>query len=75
MTASLPPPPLDHLWSLVIEEQFYLIWPLVMWIFIFRLNGRRACLWATLLAASLPTLATALLYSPDYPGAMSTKRL
>src|ERR1700760_1477071 len=27
-----PPSPLNHLWSLAIEEQFYLIWPLlVIW--------------------------------------------
>ena len=35
-----------------------------MWIFIIRLNGRRACLWAALLAAALSALAMALLYSP-----------
>ena len=61
------PPPLDHLWSLAIEEQFYLIWPLLLWLLIFRLNGRRARVTATLILAALSALAMALEYSPGDP--------
>lgn len=34
------PDPLEHLWSLAIEEQFYVIWPLVV-LFVGRRFGRR----------------------------------
>jgi peptidoglycan/LPS O-acetylase OafA/YrhL len=54
------PPPLDHLWSLAIEEQFYVLWPLTLCFCMNRLNGRRACLTATLLAAAGSALVMAL---------------
>jgi peptidoglycan/LPS O-acetylase OafA/YrhL len=34
------PGPLDHLWSLAVEEQFYLLWPLVLLVLFKALRGR-----------------------------------
>jgi peptidoglycan/LPS O-acetylase OafA/YrhL len=55
---------LQHLWSLAVEEQFYLLWPLVL-LGSLKLVGRR---WTILLTVFLALASTALmwsLYNPD----------
>lgn len=55
------PSPLDHLWSLSVEEQFYLIWPLVLVLVLTRQSwdARRLLPWVALGAlVSFALLAT-----------------
>ncbi len=65
-----PPMPLDHLWSLAVEEQFYLVWPWLLWLGLHWVRGRpwgftRLAV-ATLLLAVASAVAMDLLYRPGY---------
>lgn len=58
--------PLLHLWSLGVEEQFYLLWPLMLWV-VFR---KKLSFLAAALAAALLSLAVNLALTPyNQPGA------
>lgn len=58
------PSPLAHFWSLAIEEQFYLIWPVVLFISLKAGVKKGALRNATLVLAVFSALEMALMFSP-----------
>lgn len=58
------PSPLQHFWSLAIEEQFYVVWPLLILGFSRITKSRKALRRACLVLAAISALAMALLYTP-----------
>src|SRR5437588_6805265 len=60
------PLPLDHLWSLSIEEQFYLVWPWLLLVLVHLVSNRRMMALITLAGAAASALLMSHLFHPGY---------
>ena len=58
------PSPLTHFWSLAIEEQFYLVWPPVLFLLLKLGTGKTAVRRIALVLAAVSAVAMIVLYDP-----------
>jgi peptidoglycan/LPS O-acetylase OafA/YrhL len=65
------PSPVQHFWSLAVEEQYYLVWPLLILLAVLvarRLSGRtRPVLWTGLVLVIVPSFAWSLIETAHSP--------
>lgn len=65
------PSPVQHFWSLAVEEQYYLVWPVMLsgaLILIRRRLSPKLTMWLTLIAIGLPSLVYSIWSTNTNPG-------
>ncbi len=69
------PQPLDHLWSLAVEEQFYLLWPVLLMggLLLLRAKRKAAPRWLILPTAALTAISVFLMVHLYQPGVDPTR--
>ncbi len=65
-----PPLPIYHLWSLAIEEQFYLLWPFLLLAVPTPRRALHLCLWVFVLSCAFRIV----LFAPHLPSAATLQR-
>jgi len=70
-----PPQPLDHLWSLAVEEQFYLLWPwlLLLGLLCVRRRGESGVRWLALPTLALAAASAIAMYALYHPAVDPTR--
>jgi peptidoglycan/LPS O-acetylase OafA/YrhL len=58
LAADAPPSPLQHFWSLAVEEQFYLVWPVLLGLCALWLGRRRLRRWLAAVVIGLGAVAS-----------------